>query len=205
VKKQRQTQRKSRERSGTFRVSLVGYTKAGSRRCSTRSSGRHLRRQPAVRHPHTTTARCTAAVEASVFAVDTVVHRDLPTSWSRPAAPRCRSATPTSAARDRLRRPLTAEQRDEVERVLHEIAPTRWPQVLVSTSSTASTSAQRPKADDGSRRARRSHARVFVSALTADGADACARAIADALIASQNARRKTSSAMPVQPARLRRQ
>jgi GTP-binding protein HflX len=88
--------------------------------------------------------------------------------------------------------PLLQEQRNEVERVLAEIGASDVPQVLVYNKLDRLDVAQRPDglvdAIEGERGVRTP--RVFVSALDGEGLDALRGAIADAMIASQNAPRE---------------
>jgi GTPase len=185
VKRQRGTQRKARERRGTFRVSLVGYTNAGKSRCSTRWS-RRAPMPPTSCSPRSTPprARCGWAARALGVAVR---HRGL---HPRPAAQagrglrghaagggRCRPA----AARGRCRQPAAAEQQAEVERVLAEIGAADVPQILVYNKCDLLDLAQPRVAADwievhpGVRAPR-----VFVSAVTGEGLDVLRQAIADA-------------------------
>jgi GTP-binding protein HflX len=81
VKRQRGTQRKARERRGSFRVSLVGYTNAGkSTLFNALVKARSLCRRPAVRHAgHHHAVALAGQAGRSVSLSDTVGFiRDLP-------------------------------------------------------------------------------------------------------------------------------
>ena len=136
VKRQHQTQRRARERSGTFRVSLVGYTNAGK---STLFNGLVKARAFAADQLFATldtTTRSMWLQEAArqVSLSDTVGFiRDLP----HKLVDAFRATLQETADADLLLHvvdaasPLAAEQILEVERVLAEIGADRIPQVLV--------------------------------------------------------------------------
>jgi GTP-binding protein HflX len=135
VKRQRGTQRKARERRGTFRVSLVGYTNAGkSTLFNALVKARAYAADQLFATLDTTTRRC--GWSRRLFGV-AVRHRRI---HPRPAAQagrslrghaagsgRCRPA----AARDRQFQPVRSSSKAEVERVLAEIGADAVPQILV--------------------------------------------------------------------------
>lgn len=136
VKRQRGTQRRSRERAGTFRISLVGYTNAGK---STLFNALVKARAYAADQLFATldtTTRQLRLEEAgrSVSLSDTVGFiRDLPHTLVESF-----QATLQEAAEADLllhvvdaSSPLLEEQKMEVERVLAEIGAADIPQILV--------------------------------------------------------------------------
>ncbi|MDP1534201.1 MAG: GTPase HflX, partial [Rubrivivax sp.] len=136
VKRQRSTQRKARERRGTFRVSLVGYTNAGK---STLFNVLVKARAYAADQLFATLDTTTRALwleqaACSVSLSDTVGFiRDLPHKLVEAF-----EATLHEAAEADLllhvvdaSSPQLLEQQAEVERVLHEIGAGDVPQILV--------------------------------------------------------------------------
>ena len=194
VKRQRGTQRKARERRGTFRVSLVGYTNAGK---STLFNALVKARAYAADQlfatlDTTTRSLWLADAGCSVSLSDTVGFiRDLPHKLVEAF-----EATLQEAAEADLllhvmdvASPNAIEQRAEVERVLQEIGAGAVPQVWVCNKCDLLDASQRPReaADwvevhPGVRRPR-----VFVSALTGEGLDALRRVIAAAAAGRLNA------------------
>ena len=187
VKRQRGTQRKARERRGTFRVSLVGYTNAGK---STLFNALVKARAYAADQLFATLDTTTRSLwledaGCSVSLSDTVGFiRDLPHKLVEAF-----EATLQEAAEADLllhvmdvASPHALEQRVEVERVLEEIGAGAVPQVWVCNKCDLLEDSQRPRASadwvevhPGVRRPR-----VFVSALTGEGLDALRRVIAAA-------------------------
>jgi GTP-binding protein HflX len=151
VKKQRNTQRKSRERSGTFRVSLVGYTNAGK---STLFNALVKARTYAADQLFATldtTTRQMYLEDAgrSVSLSDTVGFiRDLP----HKLVEAFEATLQESVDADLLLHvidassPLAQEQIDEVQRVLHEIGAGDVPQIRVFNKLDNLEEAQRPRA-----------------------------------------------------------
>ena len=127
VKRQRGTQRKARERRGTFRISLVGYTNAGkSTLFNALVKARALRGRPAVRDARHHDARAVAVGRGGARCrcpTPSASSATCRTSWSRPSRPRCRRRPmPTCCCTWSTRRARCGSSRcAEVERVLDEI------------------------------------------------------------------------------------
>ncbi|HWH74114.1 MAG TPA: GTPase HflX [Methylibium sp.] len=187
LKLQRSTQRRSRERTGTFRISLVGYTNAGK---STLFNALVKARAYAADQLFATldtTTRQLYLEDAgrSVSLSDTVGFiRDLPHSLVEAFEATLQEAADADLLLHVVdaSSPLLAEQMAEVERVLAEIGASDIPQVLVYNKADRLEPSQRPRsvADvlqlDGGRRV----PRLFVSALTGEGLDALRAALAAA-------------------------
>ena len=186
VKRQHQTQRRARERSGTFRVSLVGYTNAGK---STLFNGLVKARAFAADQLFATldtTTRSMWLQEAGrqVSLSDTVGFiRDLP----HKLVDAFRATLQETADANLLLHvvdaasPLAAEQMQEVERVLAEIGADRIPQVLVFNKLDLLVEAQVPRAllDAVERSPGVQTPRVFVSARSGVGLDLLRGVIAE--------------------------
>jgi len=176
VKRQRGTQRKSRERSGTFRVSLVGYTNAGkSTLFNALVKARSYAADQLFATLDTTTRQLYLEdVGRSVSLSDTVGFiRDLPHKLVEAF-----EATLQEAAEADLllhvvdaASPVLDEQIAEVQRVLHDIGADSIPQILIYNKLDNLEESQRPRVvsdvlelDGGV------HVpRVFVSALHGTG------------------------------------
>ncbi|WP_022982141.1 GTPase HflX, partial [Ideonella sp. B508-1] len=186
VKRQRGTQRRARERSGTYRVSLVGYTNAGK---STLFNALVKARTYAANQLFATldtTTRSLYLGEAgrSVSLSDTVGFiRDLP----HKLVEAFRATLQEAADADLLLHvidassPLLHEQQVEVERVLEEIGAESIPQILVYNKLDAIEPGQHPRVlrDELELGAGRRVPRVFVSALTGEGLDVLRQLIAE--------------------------
>jgi GTP-binding protein HflX len=176
VKRQRGTQRKSRERSGTFRVSLVGYTNAGkSTLFNALVKARSYAADQLFATLDTTTRQLYLEdVGRSVSLSDTVGFiRDLPHKLVEAFEATLQEA----AEADLLLHVVDAasavldEQIAEVQRVLHDIGADSIPQILVYNKLDNLEESQRPRVvsdvlelDGGV------HVpRVFVSALHGTG------------------------------------
>ena len=193
VKRQRGTQRKARDRRGTFRVSLVGYTNAGK---STIFNGLVKARtytadQLFATLDTTTRALWLGEAQSSVALSDTVGFiRDLPHKLVEAF-----EATLHEAAEADLllhvvdaSSPVLADQQFEVERVLEEIGASAVPQIWVYNKCDLLEESQRSReptdwteVHPGVRRQR-----VFVSAATGDGLPFLRQAIAEHALASLN-------------------
>ena len=194
VKKQRRTQRRSRERSGTFKVSLVGYTNAGKSTLFNAlvKAEAYAANQLFATLDTTTRQMFLAELGQAVSLSDTVGFiRDLP----HKLVEAFQATLQEAADADLLLHvvdsasPVLQEQRVEVERVLQEIHAADVPQILVFNKLDRLDVAQRPaqfvdelELDRGVR-----VRRVFVSALTGEGLPELRRAIADAFLAAQAA------------------
>ncbi len=193
VKRQRGTQRKARERRGSFRISLVGYTNAGK---STLFNALVKARSYAADQLFATLDTTTRALwlgeaQAQASLSDTVGFiRDLP----HKLVDAFEATLQEAADADLLLHvidassPVLAEQQAEVDRVLEEIGAANVPQLLVYNKCDLLDSSQQPRdgADwievhPGVRRRR-----VFVSAVTADGIDRLRSAIAEVALARLN-------------------
>ena len=194
VKRQRGTQRRARERSGTFRVCLVGYTNAGkSTLFNALVKARAYAADQLFATLDTTTrqlwledAGCAVSLSDTVGFI-----RDLPHKLVEAF-----EATLQEAAEADLllhvvdaASPLLAEQQAEVQRVLEDIGAAQLPQVLVYNKCDLLAPSQQPRqgvdqveVHPGVRRMR-----AFVSARDGRGLDALRRVIADAAAASPDA------------------
>jgi GTP-binding protein HflX len=194
VKRQRSTQRKARERRGTFRVSLVGYTNAGK---STLFNALVKARTYAADQLFATLDTTTRSLwleqaGCSVSLSDTVGFiRDLPHKLVEAFEATLQEAADADLLLHvmDMSSPNVLEQRAEVERVLDEIGAGAVPQIWVCNKCDLLEDSRRPRqaADwvevhPGVRRPR-----VFVSAITGEGLDALRRVIAAAAAGRLNA------------------
>ena len=202
VKRQRSTQRKARERRGTFRVSLVGYTNAGKSTLfnSLVKARSYAADQLFATLDTTTRALWLGEAQASVSLSDTVGFiRDLP----HKLVEAFRATLQEAADADLLLHvidaasPVLAEQQAEVERVLAEIGAENVPQLLVFNKCDLLQDSRQPRetvdwieVHPGVRRRR-----VFVSAQTGQGLEALRKAIAEVALEHLNAGGAASPAL----------
>jgi GTP-binding protein HflX len=190
VKRQRGTQRKARERRGTFRVSLVGYTNAGKSTLfnSLVKARAYAADQLFATLDTTTRALWLGEAQASVSLSDTVGFiRDLP----HKLVESFRATLQESADANLLLHVVDAagphldEQMAEVERVLREIGADAVPQVLVYNKCDLLEASRQPRqlVDWQEAHAGVLRQRVFVSARTGQGLDLLRQAIAVAATA----------------------
>jgi GTP-binding protein HflX len=192
VKRQRQTQRRSRDRSGTFRISLVGYTNAGKSTLFNAlvKANAYAANQLFATLDTTTRSMYLSEIEQSVSLSDTVGFiRDLPHKLVEAFQATLQEAADADLLLHVIdaASPVLQEQQVEVERVLAEIHAADVPQILVYNKLDRLDVAQRPAvlADEieGPHGVR--VPRVFASALTGEGLDVLRAAIARAVEASQ--------------------
>jgi GTPase len=193
VKKQRGTQRKARERRGTFRVSLVGYTNAGkSSLFNVLVKARTLAADQLFATLDTTTrALWLEQAKVSVSLSDTVGFiRDLPHKLVEAFEATLQEAADADLLLHVVdaASPALLEQQAEVERVLDEIGAAGVPQIVVYNKRDLLADDAQPRADvdwlevhPGVRRPR-----VFVSAHDGRGLPALRQLIADAALGSLN-------------------
>jgi len=192
VKRQRRTQRRSRDRSGTFRVSLVGYTNAGKSTLFNAlvKANAYAANQLFATLDTTTRQMFLGEVQQSVSLSDTVGFiRDLPHKLVEAFQATLQEAADADLLLHVIdaASPVLHEQQVEVERVLAEIHAADVPQILVYNKLDRLDVAQRPAVMsdeiEGPHGVR--VRRVFVSALTGEGLDVLRAAIADAMLAIQ--------------------
>ena len=194
VKRQRGTQRRARERRGTFRVSLVGYTNAGK---STLFNALVKARSYAADQLFATLDTTTRALwlgeaQAQVSLSDTVGFiRDLPHKLVEAFEATLQEAADADLLLHVVdaASPALDEQMAEVERVLAEIGAADVPQILVFNKRDLLEPSRQPRESvdwlelhPGQRRAR-----VFVSAVTGVGLPALRKAIAEHAVAARGA------------------
>jgi GTPase len=188
VKRQRGTQRRARERSGTFRISLVGYTNAGK---STLFNALVKARSYAADQlfatlDTTTRSLWLAEVQRSVTLADTVGFiRDLPHKLVEAFEATLQEAADADLLLHVVdaASPLLREQQQEVDRVLEEIGAQHVPQVLVFNKCDLLEDSRQPREpiDWVEPHPGQLRPRVFVSARDGVGLDALRRVIADAV------------------------
>ncbi len=201
VKRQRGTQRKARERRGTFSVSLVGYTNAGK---STLFNALVKARAYAADQLFATLDTTTRSLwlgesQSSVSLSDTVGFiRDLPHKLVEAFEATLREAAEADLLLHVIycASPQLAEQQAEVERVLEDIGASAVPQLLVYNKCDLLEESRRSRESSdwievhpGLRRQR-----VFVSATTGEGLAELRQAIAQHATARLNGRAGPPSA-----------
>jgi GTP-binding protein HflX len=176
VKRQRSTQRRSRERNQTFRVSLVGYTNAGkSTLFNVLVNAKAYAADQLFATLDTTTRQLHLdGVARSVSLSDTVGFiRDLPHKLIEAFEATLQEANDADLLLHVVdcASPVLAEQMAEVQRVLSEIGASGIPQVLVFNKLDLLEETQRPRVfrdmfevDAGQR-----VPRIFISANTGEG------------------------------------
>ncbi len=188
VKKQHQTQRRAREKSGALRVSLVGYTNAGkSTLFNALTKSRSVAADQLFATLDTTTRQMwLAEAGKSVVLSDTVGFiRDLPHKLVEAFRATLYEATEADVLLHVVdaASPLAGEQMAEVERVLEEIGAERIPQILVFNKLDLIEPAAQPRvlSDAIERAPGVVTPRVFVSAKDGRGLDALRQQVADRL------------------------
>jgi GTPase len=193
VKKQHLTQRRAREKRGTFKVSLVGYTNAGkSTLFNALTKSRAYAADQLFATLDTTTRQLwLAEAGRSVVLSDTVGFiRDLP----HKLVEAFRATLQEAADADLLLHvvdaasPLADEQMAEVDRVLEEIGAERIPQILVYNKLDLIPPEAQPRVaiDAIERTPGVATPRVFVSARDGRGLDVLRRCIGERVAAGLN-------------------
>jgi GTPase len=194
VKRQRGTQRKARERRGTFRISLVGYTNAGKSTIfnSLVKAKAYAADQLFATLDTTTRALWLGEAQSSVSLSDTVGFiRDLPHKLVEAFEATLQEAADADLLLHVMdaASPLRLEQQAEVERVLQDIGAADVSQLWVMNKCDLLEDSQAPRepvdeveVHPGVRRQR-----IFVSARTGQGMDRLRQAIATVVTARLNA------------------
>lgn len=193
VKRQRGTQRRSRERSGTFRISLVGYTNAGkSTLFNALVKARAYAADQLFATLDTTTRQLYLEdVDATASLSDTVGFiRDLPHKLVEAFEATLQEAADADLLLHVVdaASPVLDEQMAEVQRVLREIGADAVPQILVYNKLDNLAESRQPQAladvleRDGGLRV----PRVFVSALRGTGLPELRRHISAAVAAGRH-------------------
>jgi GTP-binding protein HflX len=175
VKKQRLTQRRQRERRGTFNISLVGYTNAGkSSLFNALVKARTYTADQLFATLDTTTRQmylgdvgCSASLSDTVGFI-----RDLPHTLVDAFASTLQEAHDADLLLHVVdaSNPAYPEQIDNVMKVLHEIDATNVPQILVFNKLDALAQEHRlSRLEDSMELEGLERARIFVSALTGEG------------------------------------
>jgi GTP-binding protein HflX len=193
VKRQRGTQRKARERRGTFRVSLVGYTNAGK---STLFNALVKARAYAADQLFATLDTTTRSLwlgheQGAVSLSDTVGFiRDLPHKLVEAFEATLQEAADADLLLHVIdaASPNLLEQQHEVDRVLDEIGAADVPQLLVYNKCDLLDASQQPRqpVDWVEVHAGQRRQRVFVSARTGQGLDLLRQAIGEHALAALN-------------------
>jgi len=189
VKRQRDTQRQARHKSGSFRVSLVGYTNAGK---STLFNALVKARAYAADQlfatlDTTTRSMYLEALGGTVSLSDTVGFiRDLPHKLVEAFEATLQEAADADLLLHVIdaASPVLQEQRDEVDRVLQEIGAAEVPQILVYNKLDRMEPLPRELQDWVERPGGGAVPRVFVSALRGTGLDTLRALIATAAAGS---------------------
>jgi len=204
VKRQHQTQRRSRERNQTFRVSLVGYTNAGKSTLFNVlvDAKVHAADQLFATLDTTTRQLHLDGVQRSSSLSDTVGFiRDLPHKLVEAFEATLQEANDADLLLHVVdcANPQSDEQIAEVERVLVEIGANEIPQVLVCNQIDRLEETQRPRVmrDHVELPSGRRAARIFVSAKTGEGLDQLRKLLKEAVIGgADNALKRADAASP---------